>query len=228
LAYLFPALGGACGTATLTTRITDTARRETTGAREILTAAASRGEMREIAGSDENIGKRRGQGNREGQIRHDVGRKNKLFFYDQFNGLFRQAGEQGFMATVVVGESHDASAHAQDGLEAMLGHVDAGNDEFRQGPLLPSLPIRLGFQQRFGRPRNAHDGAPSALPRADRPQGETSGAAAPETANAVNLWTTGGAGSRLCAARNPVGAIKETLIKSKFVIPAKAGIHENQ
>jgi hypothetical protein len=26
----------------------------------------------------------------------------------------------------------------------------------------------------------------------------------------------------------PAGAIKETLIQSKFVIPAKAGIHENQ
>jgi hypothetical protein len=43
------------------------------------------------------------------------------------------------------------------------------------------LPMRFGFQQLLGLPRNGHGGAPSALPRADWLRGETGCAAAPET-----------------------------------------------
>jgi len=132
--------------------------------------------------------------------------------HDQVDELFCQSGDEPIVANVVVGECFDPATDADGGVEGLFGDIDADNDCFRHVPLLPSLPMRTWVKQLFGRPRNGHDGAPSAQSRACWPRGEPGCAAAPETADAVDLWTVGDADSRLSAqARSPMDKPWKTL-----------------
>src|SRR5512144_2393316 len=116
------------------------------------------------------------------------------------------------MARVVVGEGLNAAGDAEGSVKGLFGNVDADNDWFRHVPLLPSLLMRSWVKQLFGLQRNGHDGAPSAHTRACRPRGGTGCAAAPESRDTEDRWTTGYAGShRTAPARLPMDKPWKTL-----------------
>ena len=132
--------------------------------------------------------------------------------HDQIDRHARQPGNESVMAAIVIDKGIDASTDTDSSVKGLFGDVDADYDCFRHVPLLPSLQMRSWVKQLFGLQRNGHDGAPSASPRALWPQGRTGCTAAPETTDAVDLWTVGFADPRLTAqARFPMDKPWKTL-----------------
>ena len=109
------------------------------------------------------------------------------FHDDQINRDASQPSAEEVMTGVIVGEGRYPTANPNGGIDALFGDVDTDNKGFRHVPVLPCLQIRPWVKPLFGRQRNGHEGAPSAHTRAWCPRGETGGAAAPETTDAVEL-----------------------------------------